>query len=162
MALSLLLEPSIELRRALLAERGDSLACVGMVVADRGLRGDLVEGVREGHLGGVVDGAFEQAHGDLRAVGELAGQIEGGADTADLEAAVAADPSDLQSLHQLALHKVVNEDYDTAMDLLLQLMQQDRGYGDDAGRVALLKVFDLLGDDPRVGPYRRRMASLLY
>jgi thioredoxin-like negative regulator of GroEL len=25
-----------------------------------------------------------------------------------------------------------------------------------------LKVFDLLGDDPRVGQYRRRMASLLY
>ena len=63
---------------------------------------------------------------------------------------------------QLALRKVVDEDYDTAMELLLQLMQKDRGYGDDAGRLALLKVFELLGDDPRVGGYRRRMASLLY
>ena len=35
-------------------------------------------------------------------------------------------------------------------------------YGDDAGRNAMLKVFELLGDDPRVGQYRRRMASLLY
>ena len=25
-----------------------------------------------------------------------------------------------------------------------------------------LKVFELLGDDPRVGQYRRRMTSLLY
>jgi putative thioredoxin len=57
---------------------------------------------------------------------------------------------------------VTEEDYDTAMDLLLELMRRDRSYGDDAGRSALLKVFDLLGNDPRVGQYRRRMASLLH
>lgn len=48
------------------------------------------------------------------------------------------------------------------MELLLQLMQQDRSYGDDAGRKGLLQVFDLLGDDPRVSRYRSRRASLLY
>ena len=48
------------------------------------------------------------------------------------------------------------------MELLLQLMQQDRSFGDDAGRRGLLKVFELLGDDPRVSQYRRRMASLLH
>ncbi len=48
------------------------------------------------------------------------------------------------------------------MELLLQLMRDDRDYGDDAGRRALLKVFELLGDDPRVGGFRRRMTSLLY
>jgi putative thioredoxin len=48
------------------------------------------------------------------------------------------------------------------MGLLLQLMQKDRAYGDDAGRLGLLRVFELLGDDPRVGQYRRRMASLLH
>ena len=82
--------------------------------------------------------------------------------TGDLEATLAADSEDLQALHQLALRKAVAEDYDTALDLLLQLMQKDRGFGDDAGRVGLLKVFELLGNDPRVSQYRRRMASLLY
>ena len=48
------------------------------------------------------------------------------------------------------------------MDLLLQLMQKDRSYGDDAGRHGLLQVFELLGDDPLVSRYRGRMASLLY
>ena len=48
------------------------------------------------------------------------------------------------------------------MELLLELMQKDRSYGDDIGRRDLLKVFELLGTDPRVGAYRRRMASLLY
>jgi putative thioredoxin len=80
----------------------------------------------------------------------------------ELEATLADNPDDLPVLHQLALHKVVDEDYDAAMELLLQLMQKDRSYGDDAARVAVLKVFELLGDDPRVAGYRRRMASLLH
>jgi putative thioredoxin len=81
---------------------------------------------------------------------------------AELEAKLVADPGDHQARFQLALRKVVDRDYDTAMELLLQLMQEDRSFGDDAGRRGLLKVFDLLGDDPRVGLYRSRMASLLY
>ncbi|HSM32027.1 MAG TPA: thioredoxin [Woeseiaceae bacterium] len=83
--------------------------------------------------------------------------------TADeLDARLAADPDDCEALHQLALRKVVEHDYDAAMELLLQLMKKDRDFGDDAGRNTLLKVFELLGDDPRVGQYRRRMANLMY
>ena len=78
------------------------------------------------------------------------------------EITTATDPDSPEALHRLALGKVLDQDYDAAMDLLLQLMRQDRSYGDDAGRRNLLKLFDLLGDDPRVGDYRRRMASLLY
>ena len=79
-----------------------------------------------------------------------------------LEARLADDANDSEARYQLALRKVLEQDHDAAMDLLLQLMQTDRGYGNDAGRQWLLKVFDLLGDDPRVGQYRRRMTSLLY
>ena len=78
------------------------------------------------------------------------------------EITTATDPDSPEALHRLALGKVLDQDYDAAMDLLLQLMRQDRSYGDDAGRRNLLQLFDLLGDDPRVGDYRRRMASLLY
>ena len=80
----------------------------------------------------------------------------------ELEARLAADPDDHEALHLLALRKVVGQDYDSAVELLLQLMKKDRGFGDDAARNTLLKVFELLGDDPRVSRYRRRMASLLY
>ncbi len=80
----------------------------------------------------------------------------------ELEARLASDPDDHEALFQLALRKVVTEDYQAAMDLLLQLMQKDRDFGDDAGRRGLLKVFEILGDDPLVGRYRSRMASLLY
>ena len=42
------------------------------------------------------------------------------------------------------------------------LLPIHRKFEDDAGRRLLLRVFDLLGDDPRVNQYRRRMTSLLY
>ncbi|MDH4110379.1 MAG: thioredoxin [Gammaproteobacteria bacterium] len=90
------------------------------------------------------------------------GQLAGAPVVAELEARFAADPGDHQALFQLALYRVVAADYETAVELLLQLMKKERGFGDGAGRRALLKVFELLGDDPRVSQYRRRMASLLH
>jgi len=90
------------------------------------------------------------------------GQVADAPATAELEGRLATNPGDLEALLKLALRKVVDHDYETAMELLLQLMKKDRRYGDDAGRRSLLKVFELLGDDPRVGPYRGRMANLLF
>jgi putative thioredoxin len=90
------------------------------------------------------------------------GQVAGAPDAAELESRFAADPGDHEALLQLALRKVIEKDYEQAMELLLQLMREDRGFGDGAARRCLLKVFELLGDDPRVAAYRRRMASLLH
>lgn len=90
------------------------------------------------------------------------GQLAGAPTATELEGRLESDPDDHEALHQLALRRVVEQDYDSAMELLLQLMMKDRSYGDDAGRRSLLKVFDLLGNDPRVGRYRSRMASLLH
>jgi putative thioredoxin len=89
-------------------------------------------------------------------------QVAGAPAAPELEARLAADPGDNEARFQLALSRVVGQDYDAAMELLLDLMQKDRSFGDDAGRNTLLKVFELLGDDPRVSRYRSRMASLLY
>ena len=90
------------------------------------------------------------------------GQVSGDPTTSELQAKLEADPGDHEARYQLALRSVLDEDYETAMELLLELMQNARGFGDDAGRRGLLKVFELLGDDPRVHQYRRRMASLLH
>ena len=90
------------------------------------------------------------------------GQLAEAPDATELETRLAADPDDHEVRFQLALRKVVDQDYDAAMELLLELMKKDRSFGDDAGRNTLLKVFELLGDDPRVGQFRRRMASLLH
>ena len=89
-------------------------------------------------------------------------QVAGVPTTKELEDRVGADPDDHAATYHLAMRKVLDEDYETAMDLLLQVMQKDRSFDDDAGRRGLLKIFELLGDDPRVAHCRRRMASLLH
>lgn len=89
-------------------------------------------------------------------------QVAGAPASEELEDRLATDPDDLEAAFQLALRKVTEGDHDRAMALLLDVMHKDRGFRDDAARQALVKLFDLLGDDPRVGAYRRRMARLLY
>jgi len=81
-------------------------------------------------------------------------------DTASLEKV--SDEGDLKSLYQLAVRKLSEGDYETAMEKLLQIMQKDRKFEDDIGRKTLLKVFDMLGHDPLVETYRRKMFNFLY
>ena len=69
---------------------------------------------------------------------------------------------DAEARYLMAAHHAVNQHYEEAMDELLQLMKKNRDYEDDAARKALLKLFDILGDDPLVPRYRSRMMSLIY
>jgi putative thioredoxin len=79
-----------------------------------------------------------------------------------LEAAVETG-DDPEALQRVAAAKILSEDYDTALALLLRLMQKHRRYGDDAGYKGLLAAFELLGaQHPLVKEYRRKMVSLLY
>jgi putative thioredoxin len=53
--------------------------------------------------------------------------------------------------------------WEQALQSLLELVQRDRAYGDDAARRAMLAIFSLLGDnDPLVTRYRRLLASALF
>jgi putative thioredoxin len=92
---------------------------------------------------------FEGLLADAPAEEELARRLE-------------ADADDAEARYLLAAHHAVNQRYEEAMDALLQLMKKNRDYGDDAARKALLKLFDVLGDDPLVPRYRSRMMSLIY
>ena len=92
----------------------------------------------------------------------FAGEIANAPSADELAAKLSSNVDDHDARLSLAYRKALTRDYDAAIELLLELIQMDRGFGDDAGRQGLLKVFDLLGDDERVGQYRRRMASLLH
>lgn len=68
-----------------------------------------------------------------------------------------------EALHRVAAAKILAEDYETALSLLLKLMQKHRHYGEEAGHKGLLAAFELLGaQHPLVKEYRRKMVSLLY
>jgi putative thioredoxin len=73
-----------------------------------------------------------------------------------------SNQQDAEALYLLAAHHAVNQRYEQALELLLQSMQADRNHADGAARQALLKLFDILGDDPLVPRYRSRMMSLIY
>lgn len=83
-------------------------------------------------------------------------------DEGTLLAAIEADENDLESRYQLASLKMGQNDYETAMEQLLIIMQKDREFKDDIGRTTLLKIFDMLGQDQRVKRYRSRMFALLH
>jgi len=86
----------------------------------------------------------------------------GAPDETALAARLEKNPDDHEARRQLAARKVLAEDYEGALELLLELMRRDRKFGDDAARKDMVAVFDLLGDDPLAARYRSRMMNLLY
>ncbi len=81
----------------------------------------------------------------------------------ELEKRLQENPDDSEALHQLAAYKIMQNEYEPALELLLTLMQKDREYGDDAARKDMLKIFELLGGQGElVKRYRNRMFNLLH
>jgi putative thioredoxin len=81
----------------------------------------------------------------------------------ELEQALAANDSDSEARYQLAAHRVMENDFQGALDLLLELMRKDRGYGDDGARKGMLAIFEILGsNNPLVGQYRNKLFNLLH
>lgn len=79
-----------------------------------------------------------------------------------LESRLAGNPGDSEARYQLAAHQIMGNDVEGALENLLLVMQRDRRYGDDAARLALLKVFDMFGEDPAITRYRARLFALLH
>lgn len=83
------------------------------------------------------------------------------ANTADLQALQAradANPDDDEAISALADALVQSGDPVAAMDQLLKRVSRDDG----SAREKMLKIFDLLGDDPLVKTYRTRLFNALH
>lgn len=88
---------------------------------------------------------------------ESAGQL------ADLETAVAANPSDPEALFNLAVGQFGAGQTAEAIDTLLAVIKADRSWNDDAGRLKLLEIFDALGPSaPEVLQGRRKLSAILF
>ncbi len=76
---------------------------------------------------------------------------------------VEASPANLQARLDLARMRIEREAWAEAMDELLEIVQRDRSFGDDVGRLTLIEVFDKASEQPQlVSAYRRRLSSLLF
>jgi putative thioredoxin len=81
----------------------------------------------------------------------------------ELEQRLAVNPGDSEAAYQLAAHRVMDQDYRVALELLFGLMRRDRAYADDGARKGLLAVFDMLGGSgDLVSQYRSKMFNILY
>jgi putative thioredoxin len=108
--------------------------------------------------GAKLDGAIS-----LRAQIKLAEQLANLPPLEDIEARLATDPGDLEALLFKSRHLTARQDYENAMECLLEIMRRDREYQDEAGRQGLLELFDMLGGEhPSVQQYRRKLFNLLH
>ena len=104
--------------------------------------------------------ASVQATLDLQA---QSAQVAGGAEVAELEAKVAADPKDMQSRLDLAVARYGAGARERAMDDLLEMVRADRKWNEEAARKQLVKFFEALGPaDPLTVQGRRKLSSILF
>jgi putative thioredoxin len=109
------------------------------------------------------EGAKLDAAISLRAQIKLAEQLAELPSMEEIAARLDSNPGDLEALLFKSRHLTAQEDYENAMECLLDIMRRDREFEDDAGRKSLLELFDMLGGEhPSVQKYRRKLFTLLH
>lgn len=84
-------------------------------------------------------------------------------ENAALEQALQENPKDHQARFDYAVTLYGQNNAEAAIDQLLTIIEQDRGWNDDAARKQLLKIFEALGhSDPVTMEGRSRLSTILF
>ncbi|MCY3640336.1 MAG: tetratricopeptide repeat protein [Gammaproteobacteria bacterium] len=76
---------------------------------------------------------------------------------------LADDPENVEALHQLAVMEAAAENFEAALESALKVLQTDRSYGDDIGRLTMIRIFTVLGKGNELAnAYRRRMFNFMH
>jgi len=98
----------------------------------------------------------------LSATVALARESAGGESVQSLREQHDKAPDDSDIRYRLAIASALAGDVEGGMDHLLHLVRTDPEHAEGAPRVKLLALFDVLGDDPLAGKYRRKLFALLH
>lgn len=98
----------------------------------------------------------------LTGILELARDGDSTANPATLQAELDKNPSSSEARYKLAIAQALAGNIQPAMDHLLELVQNDADFNNGAPRQKLLALFNVLGDDPLAGQYRRKLFALLH
>ncbi len=147
---------------AILGEEPENAPAYGGLVRAHIALGDLdqAEAILNGAPAAISAAPeLEAAHAQL----ELARQAAGAGPVADLQAAVEANPDDLQARFDLAKALHAQNDVQGAVDQLLDLFGRDREWNDGAAKQQLFTIFDALKpQDPVALNGRRRLSSMIF
>ncbi|AFY90337.1 MULTISPECIES: tetratricopeptide repeat protein [Chroococcidiopsis] len=79
------------------------------------------------------------------------------------QAAQLGPETDLDQQYLQAAQLTLKGDYESALSILLAMVERDRKYQNDAARKAMITIFGLLGDDhPLTKSYRKQLTLVLY
>ncbi|KAJ30183.1 thioredoxin [Sulfitobacter pontiacus] len=102
---------------------------------------------------------LEAAHAQL----QLARQAADAGPVAELQAAVDANPDDMQARFDLAQALYAHGDTQAAVDQLLTLFGKDREWNDGAAKTQLFTIFEALKpNDPVALNGRRKLSSMIF
>jgi putative thioredoxin len=81
----------------------------------------------------------------------------------DLKGEAAANPRDPRAHYRWGVMLAAKEQYEAALDELLESVRLDKAFADGAARKAVLAVFDIVGlDSALTKEYQRKLASVLF
>ncbi|MEO6398759.1 MAG: tetratricopeptide repeat protein [Tepidiformaceae bacterium] len=81
----------------------------------------------------------------------------------DLELEATSAPADPRAMYRCGVMLAARQQFEPALDELLESARLDRAFADGAARKAMLAVFDLLGpDSPMTREYQRQLSRVLF
>ncbi len=98
----------------------------------------------------------------LKGILEIARESDTAQSVQSLREKLESDGSNSETRYNLAIAESLSGNVQDAMDHLLKLVQTDPGFKEGAPREKLLALFNVLGDDPLVGQYRRKLFAMLH
>jgi putative thioredoxin len=133
-----------------------------------GLARALIAGGRTDEAKALLDEVPEKSAGDpaiarARSALALAEAAPEGADTAEFERRIAADPDDHEARVELAGALMAAGRRDEAADHLFESIRRDREWNEGAARKRLLQLMEVVGlEDPWARDQRRRLSAILF
>ncbi|MGB8883158.1 MAG: tetratricopeptide repeat protein [Azonexus sp.] len=136
---------------------------------DEGIRLDAIEVLmqlgRNDEAGQLLAADYTQAADRANALRARLALAAGAADTAGLEAKLAANPEDHATRLELARAYAGQNGFREALDNALEVVVRDRFFDEGAGRKALLQIFEALAGseqfDDLVREFRRKLSAAL-
>jgi len=136
---------------------------------DQAIQLDAVEVLmqlgRNDEAGQLLAGEYAQETERANALRARLALTEGAADTAAIEARLAADPADHAARLELSRAYAAQSRFREAMEAALEVVIRDRAFNEGAGRKALLTLFEALAGseqyDDLIREFRRKMSAAL-